>query len=291
MRKLNNKKVVFFDMGNTLLYFHEYKQREKQMEEIGIEYLYQFLSSEYPAMTKGDLMQGLIGPWHQHLLERKDTLKEIRIDELLNNFLKKFDGYMSYPMCVNAFRMYYEPFMDLVEVKKSTYDVLKTLKDFGYTVAVVSNTPYFSEVMQECFEMNGLAECIDYYFFSYDIGVMKPKLDLFEYALTRLKVEAKECFMVGDSLLQDMAPASRLGMDCIWLNHKNEDNYLETPLFKECTDLSELLSWLLEVEQGDSILLPEEVEEDEEYDEYQMDASSFLEDEDDFDPSLYLDED
>ena len=151
MRKLSNKKVVFFDMGNTLLYFHEYKQREKQMEEIGIDYLYQFLSSEYPTMTKEELMQGFIGPWHQRLVERKKTFTEVSLDEMLNEFLKKYDGYMSYPMCVNAFRVYYEPLMSLIEVKKSTYDVLKTLKDFGYTVAVVANTPHFSEVMQECF--------------------------------------------------------------------------------------------------------------------------------------------
>ena len=290
MRKLSDKKVVFFDMGNTLLYFHEFKNKEKQAEEIGIEYLYQFLVSEYPSMTKDELIQGFIGPWHKCLLERKETLVEKPIDELLNAFLKNYDGYMSYPMCVNAFRMYYEPFMDLIEIKKDTYDVIKTLKDFGYTVAVLSNTPYFSEVMRECFEMYGLEECVDYYFFSYDIGTMKPKKELFEYALTRLGVEAKECFMVGDSLIQDMAPAARLGMDCIWLNHKNEDNYLEVNLFKECHELSEILSWLLEVEKGDSILLPEEVVEDDE-EEYQLDASSFLDEEDDFDPSLYLDED
>lgn len=290
MRKLKDKKVIFFDMGDTLLHFHNFKQKEKYAQEQGIEYLYQFLVDQFPAIKREELIEGFIEPWQKALKLRSQSMHESAIDVLLNEFIKHYDGYLSYPMCVTAFRIYYQPFQELMEVKKDTYDILKTLKDHDYIIAVLSNTPYFSEVMKECFEIAGIDECIDHYFFSYDIGIMKPKRDIFEYAMKRLNVEPSECIMVGDSLYRDMAPASMLGMDCIWVNAKNEDNYLEIPLFLECKELSEILSPLLEAEAGDTILLPEEVEEEEdEEEEYQADASSLLED--DFDISAYVEDD
>lgn len=289
MRKLKNKKVVFFDMGNTLLYFHNSKKKEKQAEELGVEYLYQFLKEQVPQITKEALVEGFITPWRSALNKRKESFKEVKIDELLNNFLKQYDSYLSYPMCVNAFRVFYYPFMELVEVGKDTYDTLKTLKDHGYIIAVIANTPYFSEVMKECFELMGLGECIDNYFFSYDIEVMKPKKDIFEYALKRLEVNANECVMVGDSLYHDMASAVNLGMDGIWLNTKEEDNYLDVSLLREINQLSTILDSLLEAEQGDTLFEDDMADEEEE--DYSLNASDFLEDEDDFDISSYIDED
>ena len=88
MRKLSNKRVVFFDMGNTLLHFHSFKNKEKQAEIQGFEYLYQFLLEQYPTIKKEELIEGFIAPWQNLLRKRKESFKESNIDELLNAFVK-----------------------------------------------------------------------------------------------------------------------------------------------------------------------------------------------------------
>ena len=269
MEKLCGKRVVFFDMGNTLLYFHEHSEYEEQMEEMGIENLHQYLLEFFPEMTLEELVEGFIKPWYSAMEQRPKNKMEPMIDELLNTFVSKYDGYLGYPACINAMRAYYQPMMSLIEVEKEAYDVLKTLKDHGYQIAVIANTPYFADLMQECFEFMGLGDCIDKYFFSYDLGVRKPSQEIFEYALRRMGVFANEAIMVGDSLYHDMAPAHLVGMDCIWLT-KDEDNYLEVPLLKKCEKIEEILS----------VLLVEEEEEDEEEDEdYFLESDDFMDEE------------
>lgn len=49
------------------------------------------------------------------------------------------------------------------------------------------------------------------------VGVEKPEPAIFEWALSRLGVTAREAWMVGDSLKRDMAGAERLGMGHVWL--------------------------------------------------------------------------
>lgn len=269
MEKLDDKRVVFFDMDNTLLYFHNHPEYEEQMEEMGIENLHKYLQEIFPEMTLDELVEGFIRPWYSAMGQRPKSKNEPMIDELLNSFVSKYDGYLGYPACINAMRAYYQPMMSLIDVKKETYDVLKTLKDHGYEIAVIANTSYFADLMQECFEFVGLGDCIDKYFFSYDLGVRKPSQEIFEYALRRMGVFANEAIMVGDSLYHDMAPAQLVGMDCIWVTEE-EDNYMDVSLLKKCDKIEDILS----------VLLVEEVEEDEEeYDDYFIESDDFMDDE------------
>ena len=137
MEKLDDKRVVFFDMDNTLLYFHNHPEYEEQMEEMGIENLHKYLQEIFPEMTLDELVEGFIRPWYSAMGQRPKSKNEPMIDELLNSFVSKYDGYLGYPACINAMRAYYQPMMSLIDVKKETYDVLKTLKDHGYEIAVI----------------------------------------------------------------------------------------------------------------------------------------------------------
>jgi putative hydrolase of the HAD superfamily len=52
------------------------------------------------------------------------------------------------------------------------------------------------------------------------MGIYKPDLRIYEAAIAAMKVGARETLMIGDSLDKDCAPARRLGMQTVWLRHR-----------------------------------------------------------------------
>ena len=271
--KLAEKKVIFFDMGNTLISFHK-KGNDKEKERLGELYLLSYLQERFPEVTMDNLRDGFLTPWYELMAKRKVTKEEYPIDELLNEYLGKYNAYLSYPECINALRVYFRPFLEYVESEKNLYDTLKTLKDNGYKLAIISNTPYFKEVNEECLEEVGIDGLFDELIFSYDVRIAKPKREIFEYALRLMNAKGEECIMVGDSLLNDMAPASDLGMKCYWLNIKNDDNYLDVKNVTEIDSLGDLVDELLT--------------QDEEEQEVYVEVEEIVEEDDDFDVNDYL---
>lgn len=272
LNKHKDKKVIFFDVGDTLISFNK-KGKESEKRKLGELYLLSYLQEHFPTITMESLTEGFLNPWYQKMEERSKTKTEFAIDELLNEYLKEVDGYLSYPACIDAIRVYFRPHLEYLETEKNLYDTLRTLKDNGYQMAIISNTPYFKEVNMDSIDEVGISNIFDEMIFSYDVGICKPKIDIFEYALRLMKVKAEECVMVGDSLINDMEPASRLGMKCYWLNIKNDDNYLDVKNMTEIDRLSDLVDELLVSDET----LQETYVEVEEYDE-----------EDDFDVNDYL---
>ena len=178
-------------------------------------------------------------------------------------------------------RLYYRPFLEAIEIEKHLYDTLKTLKDNGYKLGIIANTPYYKEIIMECLEEVGIDHLFDEVILSYDTKLVKPNIDIFEYAMRLFHVEASECVMVGDSLYKDMEPASRLGMKCYWLNKKNDDNYLNVTNMMEIDQLSDLIHELLIEDEGnqETYVEYEEVLPDEEDDDFNVE--DYIEEEED----------
>lgn len=55
-------------------------------------------------------------------------------------------------------------------------------------------------------------------FISEEVGAVKPSRQFFETVLSKLRLSADECLMIGDSLRSDMAGAIEVGMRTVWLN-------------------------------------------------------------------------
>jgi HAD superfamily hydrolase (TIGR01509 family) len=77
-----------------------------------------------------------------------------------------------------------------------TADVLKGLRRQGIKTAVVSNIAWD---VRPAFVALGVADCVDEFVLSFEVGAVKPDAAIFETALTRLGVEAGHALMVGDS--------------------------------------------------------------------------------------------
>jgi HAD superfamily hydrolase (TIGR01509 family) len=77
-----------------------------------------------------------------------------------------------------------------------TADVLKGLHRQGIKTAVVSNIAFD---VRPAFVTLGVADYVDKFVLSYEVGAVKPDAAIFETALSRLGVEAADALMVGDS--------------------------------------------------------------------------------------------
>lgn len=94
-----------------------------------------------------------------------------------------------------------------------TLPVLQELQGRGVPVAVVSNVGFDLRVL---FAGHGLAEHVDAWALSYEVGVMKPGRQLFAAACDGLGVEPSQALMVGDNPRADSG-AVDLGMRTLLL--------------------------------------------------------------------------
>ena len=98
-------------------------------------------------------------------------------------------------------------------------EVLKELKEDGYTIALVADGE--EESFRNIFSENGLRYCFDAWVVSESVGVQKPAMEMFQKALEDLNLtdtDKKRIVMIGNNLKKDIAGANSFGVTSIWLN-------------------------------------------------------------------------
>jgi HAD superfamily hydrolase (TIGR01549 family) len=87
--------------------------------------------------------------------------------------------------------------------------VLPQLKETGYILGVVSNRdkPYQDELRE-----HGIGEFFEFSFAAGEVNVWKPDPGIFEHALQRVNLSAKEAIYVGDNYYADVVGARRAGL-------------------------------------------------------------------------------
>ena len=91
-------------------------------------------------------------------------------------------------------------------------------------------------------EEMGLAERLDVAVFSSDVGLRKPRPEIFERALVELGVAPERTLFVGDRLREDVGGAHELGMrtvQALWFRAEESANGIE-PDFRAFTQLDVL---------------------------------------------------
>lgn len=236
-------KVIFFDMGNTLLHFH-YGKSDDEKDMQGLIYLTEYLNKFNTKIKLDEVKQGFYENWMEGIKERRVTLTEYPIEDFLNNFLRKYEFSLKLEQCIEAINLFYTDYREQVYFEKDIYDTLKTIKDKGFKIGVISNTCYYDEVMKECFKKASIYDLIDSFTFSYSLRIGKPNKEIFKTAFETMKITPVEAVMVGDNLESDIKPALDLGMKTIWLNHKNNRINSEIVPDIEISCVSELLKYI-----------------------------------------------
>ena len=191
MGAMNELHAVLFDYSGTLFRLEE---DESWFEGITVD------EREVDGHVQAELMRRLTAPVGQHVdmtpeahhawvnrdlepyLHREAYLHVLRESGLADHHAEALYGLVIDPLN-------WTPYPD-------TAAVLKGLHRQGIKTAVVSNIAFD---VRPAFAALGVADFVDAFVLSYEVGAVKPDAAIFETALSRLGVEAADAVMIGDS--------------------------------------------------------------------------------------------
>ncbi len=101
---------------------------------------------------------------------------------------------------------------------------VRHVKSSGFKVGLVSDiwAPYYKGFVSACPE---LAAMVDFAGLSYREGIRKPSRRLLKRVLNALNERPENCWMVGDTYDNDLAPAIEMGIKTIWVLSRPEKEY------------------------------------------------------------------
>jgi putative hydrolase of the HAD superfamily len=114
-------------------------------------------------------------------------------------------------------------FLEILPTKKilfpHTIEILDYLTRKGYTLHLITNG--FEKTQWSKINNSGLSHYFTHIITSEASNSLKPKKEIFEYALKKAGAGLRESIMLGDNPDADIQGAINAGMDCVFVNHVN----------------------------------------------------------------------
>jgi putative hydrolase of the HAD superfamily len=95
-------------------------------------------------------------------------------------------------------------------------DVLGEVRRRGIRTAIITNGP--SELQRAKLDTVGLSDAFDAVIVSGELGVEKPRPEIFTAALDALRVEPGHALHIGDNPRADVAGATSAGLTAVWVD-------------------------------------------------------------------------
>jgi putative hydrolase of the HAD superfamily len=120
-------------------------------------------------------------------------------------------------------------FLELLPTKKNvfpyTFEILDYLLEKKYTLHLITNG--FEKTQWSKLNNSGLAKYFTHVVTSEASNSLKPKKEIFEFAVNKAGTSFTESIMIGDNLDADIQGAMNAGMDAIFVNHINASTSLQ----------------------------------------------------------------
>lgn len=207
----DNKDYIYFDMGNTLLDFHQ-GLTDDGKDIIGLDNMSQYLNSIGLSIAPDTCKRKFLDVLYSKFHLRESQLIEVDVYKILRSFLT-----LNQDQEDQVLRHFYQAYRQDVVLHDGALDLLRQLKKQGKYIGIISNCFLPAFIYKEIFEISGLDDYIDDYTFSYTHKIRKPNPDLFRYAF---KKPYDKCLMIGDGFKPDVLGSNQLSVDSIWYNHK-----------------------------------------------------------------------
>jgi len=114
-------------------------------------------------------------------------------------------------------------FLDMLPTKKllfpHTLEILNYLKEKKYDLHLITNG--FEKTQWSKLTNSGLTSFFTHVITSEGSNSLKPKKEIFEFAMDKAKSTVDDSIMIGDNLDADIQGAMNAGMDTVFVNHIN----------------------------------------------------------------------
>lgn len=204
-----NYEWVLFDADETLFHFDAFQGMQLMFERKGVEFLQEDYQ-EYQQLNKplwddyqnGDITAAQIKHIRfQSWAEKLDTTTQ----ELNNAFLQAM--------------------ADICSMLPGAKELLDSLVG-KVKLGIITNG--FTELQAIRLEKMGLSEYFEHVVISEQVGVAKPDMKIFDYAMQKMgAVDKNKVLMVGDNLLSDIKGGIGFGIDTCWLDSQAQVNPTE----------------------------------------------------------------
>jgi putative hydrolase of the HAD superfamily len=209
------RKVIFFDLGNTLVQYCDNNEFPVFLEQ-GINLIRDYL-----------YLNDLLQVSQEELIKRASIEdyenEDYRVRPLEQRLAQIFQ--LTTDVCSNELLMmlckcFMTPFFSLARLYDDTISVLSHLASDSYRMAIVSNSLWGcpAELWREEIKHHGLDKWIGTTVFCRDVGWRKPAAQIYKYALERLRARAKDCLFVGDDLRWDFYGPREVGIPAVLLD-------------------------------------------------------------------------
>ena len=109
---------------------------------------------------------------------------------------------------------------EMIEPIPGAIDTLVTLKGKGIKTALITNGS--SESQRQKIERFDLEKYFDEILIEGEQGYGKPDERIYRKALSSLRVEAEESWMVGDNIVWDVLAPQKIGVRGVWVDYRNQ---------------------------------------------------------------------
>lgn len=120
-------------------------------------------------------------------------------------------------------------FLEILPTKKEvfphTFEILNYLRDKNYNLHLITNG--FEKTQWSKLKHSNLDGYFTHMITSETSNSLKPKKEIFEFALAKANATLSESIMLGDNLAADIQGAMNAGMDSVFVNHINATTELK----------------------------------------------------------------
>lgn len=208
---LSGIKAVLFDFIGTLVNVKGYSLDISKVK------LYNAIVDAGFKVSQKEFLEAYTQAHEKYRAVRYQELVEVTnavwIAEALNNL-----GFKTGPedwRIKTAVNIFFEDYVSSFRLRKCAKQVLRMLSE-AYKLGLVSNFTY-APVIYAGVRKVGINDFFDVVLVSDAVGWRKPHARIFNEALRKLGVEAKETIFVGDSPDEDIKGAKQLGMKTIFV--------------------------------------------------------------------------
>lgn len=190
--------AILFDVGDTLLV-------ERRFDlEAGIRAVASHLVPRAPALARS--FRDLLSDFHAS--DREPNLARWLVETVPD--LAGYD--------VESVEDAIWPAVVTLQPALGARELLACLRGARVTLGAVSNAYFSARILRNELQRHGLAEYLAFVLTSGDLGVRKPACAIFEAAIAQAGAAVDEMWFVGDTYVEDIVGAKRMGLAAVWLS-------------------------------------------------------------------------
>ena len=213
-----NKQVIFFDLGDTLIYFDGDWSKVLQRST---KCLWKNLVGVGYPLNREQFSQDFSDRMRNYYSERNKSLIEKTSAKILNECLTDL-GFPEPGAVVikNALNEMYSVSQEFWNLEADTLQILHWLQNQNFGIGLISNASNTEDVFSLLEKFN-LGSYFEHIIISAEFGYRKPHPDIFMEGLRLFQVKPENCFMVGDRLNMDVLGANQVNISSIWITRRS----------------------------------------------------------------------